>query len=378
MKGYFDYNATTPIDEELKEKVSQWMDLGDPYSPYDRGRRAAGLMEMARAAFTGTPGLEQYDLVFTSGGTESNRLALEFLYSRSLNAGLTDAFINRNKVLISALDHSSVFDQAKHLRNLGYDVMLIPSNSSGCIELDFVQENAGEDTALVSVTYASGETGVLQPVGEVSRICEDRGIRFHCDAAQAPGKTGVSWYQFRPSTISLSSHKMGGPPGAGALLYRKGVAPTATFFGEHDPLRPGMLNLPGLLGMAEAWRRVQQELGRSLASLRTLRAMFEKELQDRIPGVRILGMNSERLANTSAVVVPGVSAERMVRKLDECGFQVGSLAGSPGDPGPRVVLEMGIDPSLAPCSIRISMGYLTTSREISELLDSIVSIARGD
>ena len=178
MRGYFNYNRSAPLEPRFRERILEWVD-SDPglLSRYRTGN-APAWMESARTTIAGSPGLEDYELAFTSGATEANRLALEFLYHRYMGSGLTDASFLRNKVLIFALEHSSIYEQAKYLRNLGYDVLLIPSNQNGLADVDFIRDHAGADTVLVSLMYASGDIGVVQPVAEVGSICEEFGIHF--------------------------------------------------------------------------------------------------------------------------------------------------------------------------------------------------------
>lgn len=375
MKGYFDYNGTVPFLGELKEEIrgeiQNWINHSAPVADHEMARRTAGHLDLVRGTFTGTPGLEDYDVVFTSGATESNRLALEFLYQRFQRSGLADGFFVKDRVLIFSMEHGSVLQQARNLRNLGYDVLLIPSTAEGMADIEFIRQNANDRTALISVMAANGETGVLQPVAEVGSICLKLGIHFHCDAVQIPGRTEMQWYDVQASTISLSGHKFGGLPGAGLLFHARKIKPEPLFFGN-DSIRPGTPNIAGILSMERAWHHVQGHKDH-LLSMRTLRTTFETELLSRLPQIRILGWNQKRLENTTAMILPGISPERLLRGMTDWGIQLGILHGSQGlhSPSP-VVLEMGQDARGVAC--RVSLWKDTTTREMGQLLDFFLSL----
>ncbi|MCB1139230.1 MAG: aminotransferase class V-fold PLP-dependent enzyme [Leptospiraceae bacterium] len=378
MKGYFDYNGTVPVDAKIKEELGEWLEYGVPGIPGPRGRRTSGLLEMARSVITGTPGLEEYDIAFTSGGTEANRLALEFLYMRTLRAGLTDGNFLRDRVLIFALDHSSILRQAQPLRNMGYDVMLIPATSGGTADLDFIADKANASTCLLSLMLANGDTGVLQPVEAVSEICKSRGIHFHCDASQAPGKTDIRWYGFQPDTISISGHKFGGLAGTGALFFRRLRRPESTFFGDDPVVRPGMPNTPGILSMAHAWKTAQHDISHRLACMGAKRDSFQSGLLQLIPSARILGGRSPRLGNTVAFILPGVTPERLIQFLERQELHLGILHGYQGIHSPSpALLEMGED-SEAGVACRFSIWDNTEEKEIEDLLSSLNSLTESE
>lgn len=377
MKGYFDYNGTVPVDAKIKETLGEWLEYGVPGAPGSRGRRTGGMLELARNTITGTPGLEDYDIAFTSGGTEANRLALEFLYMRTLRAGLTDGNFLRDRVLIFALDHGSILRQAQPLRNMGYDVMLIPATSAGTADLDFIADKANSSTCLLSLMLASGETGVLQPVEAVGEICKARGIHFHCDASQAPGKMDIRWYDFRPDTISISGHKFGSLSGTGALFFRRSRRPESTFFGDDAMVRPGMPNVPGILSMAHAWKKAHHDTVHRLSTMEKMRDGFQSELQKLFPGVRIPGSESPRLSNTVTFLLPGIPPERFIQFLEREEIQLGILHGSGGIHSPSpALLEMGEERD-AGVACRFSLWDNTREEELRDLLLRLESFAKS-
>ncbi len=377
MRGYFNYNSSAPLEPRMRDRILEWVDADPALLSGARVGASPAWLESARTTIAGGPGLEEYQIAFTSGATESNRLALEFLYHRYMGSGLTDASFLRNKVLIFALEHSSIYEQAKYLRNLGYDVLLIPCDQNGVADVDFIRDNAGTDTVLVSMMYASGEIGAVQPVEEVGSICEEFGIHFHCDASQIPGKYSPSWFGSRANTISLSGHKFGGLAGSGALLYRK-QPPVALLFGEELNVRPGMPNRLGIQCMAQAWAWSQENLSQKLASMKTLRDLFERELRSKLPGISFIGQSQNRLANTSAILLSDVPPDRVMTHIAKNHQEVGFLCGKEGLHSPsRVLLELGngsYDNSTALC---ISLGASTTSAEISMLIDNLSSVLNG-
>ena len=342
MKGYFDYNTSVPVSASMRKMLAEWLDSDPAFLGSGNSPLPPAWLERAHTTVSGTPGLEEYKLVFTSGATESNRLAFEFLYHRYMGSGLTDSSFLRNKVLISSIEHSSVYDQAKYLRNLGYDVLLIPCSKSGVLDMDFVEDNAGPDTALISVMYASGETGVVQPVRSVADICERHGIHFHCDASQIPLRYSPSWHSLRAHTIAFSGHKLGALSGVGMLLYRQ-KEPVSVFFGDSHTPRPGAANRLGIQSLEESWKCVHQDAGRKLTSLQTLRNLFEKELLSRIPEIKILGKDQVRLVNTSSILLPNTVPHQTTAAIQKHGFQVRALHGEGGmHTHSRTLLEMGV------------------------------------
>ena len=358
----------------MKQTIIDWIQADPNLLSHSTTGTSPAWMESARTTICGSPGFEDYQIAFTSGATEANRLALEFLYHRYMGSGLTDASFLRNKVLIFALEHSSIYEQAKYLRNLGYDVLLIPSTRTGLADVDFVRDNAGPDTVLVSMMYASGDTGVLQPVEVVGQICEEYGIHFHCDASQVPGKHAPSWYGSRANTIALSGHKFGSLAGVGALLYRR-KPPVALLFGESKSVRPGMPNRLGIQSMSHAWSLAHESLAHRLASVRTFRDLFETELSRKIPGITFLGREENRLANTSAIILPGISPHRLLQELTQRGQELSIMHGSGGLHTPsRVLLELGTQ-GTDHTGITVSLGPATTSAEISGLIDTISLVA---
>lgn len=363
--AYFDYNATTPILPSIKAKYLDWLDnFGNPSSLHAHGRAAELVLEGSRREILSTPGLETYKLAFTSGGTEANRLAFEFLYQKQ-----TD----RKKVFISVIEHSCILDQAPRLRTLGYDVNSIPVTNNGTVDLEWLNENLNDDVALVSAMFANNETGVIQPVEIIGRLCQQFGIHFHCDTVQAVGKTEIDWEKLNADTIAVCAHKIYGPKGVGALLYRK--KPSALFVGtQENSVRGGTENIPGIDGFAQAWTHAHSV---DLSVLLQTRIRLEEGIRHTLPQAVIFGENSSRLANTISLAIPGRPNDELVIALDRLGFSVsrGAACHSGVWSPSHVLLAMGVDKNLAECSIRISTGIDTKITDCDALVHALTEVA---
>jgi cysteine desulfurase len=352
-RAYLDYNATAPIRSAAAAAVSDALALGgNPSSVHAFGRAARARLEDARECVAALAGARPDQLIFTSGGTEANNLAL--------------AWTRGGRVLVSAGEHASVLEAAP-------DAERIPLKGDGRVDLAALDELLGTPPrpALVSVMLANNETGVIQPVVEAARLAGRAGVPVHCDAVQAAGKMALDISALGVQLLSLSAHKIGGPPGVGALVAADDIdlEPLLRGGGQERRRRAGTENLPGIAGFAAAAREAGDALS-EFADLARLRDRIEAGIAALAPGARIFGAAAPRLANTSCVSMPGVKAETQVMALDLAGVAVSAGAAcSSGKVAPSHVLAaMGAEPALADGAIRVSLGWASSAEDVEQFL----------
>jgi cysteine desulfurase len=359
---YLDWNATAPLRPEVVTAMSAALArCGNPSSVHRWGRAARQTVERAREAVTALiGGVTASGVVFVSGGTEANHLAL-------LGSG-------RKRVLVSAVEHDSV-------RHASVGSQSIPVDSDGVVALEALDRLLAADPrpALVSVMFANNETGVVQPVGEIADIARKYGAIFHCDAVQAAGKLALNAGEIGADLITLSAHKLGGPLGVGALVATSEVdlAPLSRGGGQERGRRAGTENLPGIAGFAAAAAAAAAGIA-MYDRVRILRDRLEDEIAVVAPDAVIIGARAPRLPNTSAIAMPGVAAETQVIALDLDGVMVSAGAAcSSGKVGPSHVLAaMGVRPDLAASTIRVSLGWSSTEADIAHFLRAWTALYR--
>ena len=350
---YLDHNATSPVRPEAWRAVADAMErVGNASSVHRFGRVARRSIEDAREIVAGFVGAAPGDVVFTSGGTEANNLAVRGA--------------DRTRVLVSAVEHVSVLDAAPVTER-------IPVDGDGVVDLVALDRLLAEDSrpALVCVMLANNETGVIQPVAEVAAIARKRGARVHCDAVQAAGRIAVDIRSLGVDSLSLSAHKIGGPMGAGALVLACGVPLQGRQKGggQEGGRRAGTENLPGIAGFAAAVAATDLS---DQARLAGLRDRVEAETQRIGSGVKIYGHGAPRLANTTCLSMPGVSAETQVMALDLAGVAVsaGAACSSGKVKASHVLAAMGIDKAEAETAIRVSFGWNSKPADVDRFLDA--------
>lgn len=360
---YMDHNATTAVRPEARDAVALALALtGNPSSVHGSGRTARRLVEDARDAVAALVGAEPAWVVFTSGGTEANNLALRVLPKRA-------------PILCSAVEHASVLSVMD-------GIVEIPVDGDGVVDLGALEALlAGEDTpALVSVMLANNETGVLQPVADVAALAHEHGALIHCDAVQAAGKMAIDFRTLGCDLMSLSAHKIGGPSGVGALVVTSGVEgdlaliPMLRGGGQERGRRAGTENVPGIAGFGAAARAAREGLT-DFARLGRWRERIENRLRQHADSC-VYGLGAPRLANTSCLTMPGVEAETQVIQLDLAGVAVSAGAAcSSGKVEPsRVLAAMGVDANEAATAIRVSLGWNTTEDDADKFVEAWIQV----
>ncbi|MBC8337306.1 MAG: cysteine desulfurase [Alphaproteobacteria bacterium] len=351
---YMDHNATTAVRPAVGQAVAHALDLtGNASSVHGPGRAARKLIEDARDRVGALAGAHAQDVVFTSGGTEANNLVLN----------------GWKRVLVSAVEHASVL-------KVRPDIEIIPVDGNGIVDLQaldgmLADTSIGMAPVLVSVMLANNETGVIQPIAEVSALAEKHGAQVHCDAIQAAGKISVSMADLGVHMLSLSAHKIGGPQGVGALVLSPdgaALSPMLLGGGQERSRRAGTENLPGIAGFGVAAEEALNALS-DTARLAVWRDRIEEEL-GRHTGVHVFGAGAPRLANTSCLTMPGVAAERQIIAFDLAGvaLSAGSACSSGKVEPSHVLAAMGVEMDEAATAIRISLGWTTTEQDIDAFL----------
>lgn len=357
---YFDWNATTPLRPEARDAMAAALGVvGNPSSVHAEGRRARHLVEEARAAVAGAVGASARNVVFTSGGTEANALAL--------TPGLrTPAGAPVERLVLSAIEHPSVLSGGRFAREA---IMAIGVTPSGHLDLDRLRAalSAGPP-ALVSVMAANNETGALQPISEVADIAHEAGSLLHVDAIQALGKIPFNINEILADIVTLSAHKIGGPKGVGAAIFREGLAglePLLRGGGQEFGRRAGTENVAGIAGFAAAVKAAMAALPAEERRLEALRNRLEAGLRE-TKGLIIFSADGPRLPNTTLFAAPGLKAETAVIGFDLEGIAVSSgSACSSGKVQPSHVLEaMGVGSALAQGAVRLSLGWSTQEADV--------------
>jgi cysteine desulfurase len=353
---YFDNNATTPIDERVLEAMLPFLKTmyGNPSSVHRLGRIANSAIETAREQVAYFIDAEPSQVIFTSGGTEANNLALNSAFGR---------------VAISAIEHPSVFEPAKR-----YNPEIILVNRDGVIELQTISDLITKRPDFVSIMLANNETGVIQPIAEIAKKLNAHGILVHTDAVQAVGKIPVSFADLGVQMLSLSGHKIYAPKGCGALIVDKAVpiSPQLLGGGQEQNLRSGTENVAAIVGFGKACELAKNELEFRQTRMLSLRTMLENKLAQ-LSKVTIFAKDAPRLPNTVLFGIDGVDGETVLLKLDQKRICVSSgSACASGETTPsHVLLAMGISEQQAKTAVRVSLSHQNTPGEVLEFIDLI-------
>jgi len=375
---YLDHNATTPIHPEVAQAVSRCHQqyYANPSSQHQPGQKTRKLLEDTRERTAEILGAELTGsrpdrLIYTSGGTEANNLAL---------LGTARAGAKKPAALVvSAIEHHSVLEPAEHLLEQGWRLDTLGVTPEGVVRAEQLPSLLTEQTRVVSVTLGNHETGVLQPVAQMAEVCNAAGMPMHTDAAQVVGKLPVHFRRLAVAAMSLGAHKFRGPLGIGALILRDGLPIEPLMFGgpHQSGLRPGTEPVPlavGMLTALEIWQSHQQEHARHLTALRE---RFEAGLKARFPELLVHGSAAERLPHTSSVAFPGLDGQVLLMALDMAGVacSVGSACSSGSTELSPTLRAMGLGTAIVGSSLRFSFGATTTETEIDEAVQRVLQVA---
>jgi len=368
---YLDNNASTPVDPEVSDAVfsSLRREFGNPSSAHAVGRRAYEFLEACRKTVAECLGCSADEIIFTSGGTESNNLAI---------LG-TARHHGKGHIITSAIEHPSVLQVCRHLEKSGFAVTYISTGRDGIIDLEQLQDAITKETVLISVMHANNETGVIQPVEEIGRIARRHGIAFHCDAAQTIGKISFAHADAGIDLLTVAAHKFYGPKGVGALAVRKGLPISPLLFGAgHERgLRPGTENLPGISGLAKACQIGARDIRLRVSHTTHMKNLLFTRLSTALPDIRLNGHSTQRLPNTLNILIPGILSYELVERLKGVVALSSGSACHAGSHSPSTVLrQMGLSDEEALSSVRISAGKDNTLEEIEKAVSLIIEAVR--
>jgi cysteine desulfurase len=370
---YLDYNATTPVDPLVFERMKPYFCeiFGNAASrSHAFGWQAEEAVETARSHIAGLIGASEKEIVFTSGATESDNLAIK---------GVAEMYSDRGRHIITArTEHKAVIDSCRYLAEKGYEITWLDVDENGQVSCDQLQQAIRDDTTLITIMAANNETGALAPIGEIGRIAKARNVLFHTDATQAAGKLPLDVEAMEIDLLSLSGHKMYGPKGVGALYVRRRgprVRLTCQMHGggHERGLRSGTLNVAGIVGMGAAAELAAKKQADEAPQIQALRDRLESNILSRLDHVQVNAAGGPRLCNTSNISFAYVEGEALMMKVSDLAVSSGSACTSASLEPSHVLNAMGVGDDLAHSSIRFSLGRFSTEEEVDFAADRIVS-----
>jgi cysteine desulfurase len=368
---YADHASTTPPAAEVVEAMRPWLTLeghGNASSVHRRGEAARDAVEHARAQVARLIGATPEEIVFTASGSEANNLALKGL--------LAAAPAGRRRLVVSAIEHPSVLETARHLESLGVPLTIIPVTPGAIVDMDRLREALGDDVALVSVMWVNNEVGTIQPVAEIGELAHRAGARFHTDAVQSAGKLPIDVAIAGADLVSIAGHKFGGPLGVAALYVRRRTRLVPLVHGGHQERsrRAGTENLAAIVGLGVAAERAIRRLESGVGhEAERLGERLRRELEAAVPGARLNGDPERRIGSIVNLVLPGADGEAVLHELDREGVTVSTgSACSAATRGPsHVLLAMGLRTEDAHASVRFSLGEGSTERDIETIVTAV-------
>jgi cysteine desulfurase len=371
---YMDYHASTPVDPRALEAMLPYFSVhfGNAASrTHAFGWKADDAVEAARRQVAALIGASAKEIIFTSGATESNNLAIKGVASALRPKG--------NHIITLATEHKAVLDSCKHLQKDGFVVTTLGVRPDGLVDLAALRAAISDKTILISVMAANNEIGVLQPVREIGLMARDTGVVFHCDAVQALGKVPFDVNEIAVDLVSITAHKMYGPKGVGALYVRKQnrkleLEPLIDGGGHERGLRSGTLNVPGIVGFGRAAQIAKSDLESESGRLRELRDRLLQRLRDRVPDLHVNGSLDHRLPNNLNVSFPDVAGEALLVGIGDICVSAGSACSSGSEEPPYVLKALALDPDLARASIRFGLGRYTTEEEVDYTAGKVADV----
>lgn len=369
---YLDNHSTTPLDPRVLEAMLPYLqqDFGNAASrQHVFGWRAEAAVEQAREATAEVIGADPKEILFTSGATESNNMAI---------LGLAQALRSQgDHIVTAATEHRSVLDPCLHLRELGFRVTVLPVDRLGRVDPDQVRAHLDVRTILISIMAANNEVGTLQPLADIGKLAKEKGIIFHSDAAQALGKMPLNVETLGIDLLSISAHKVYGPKGSGALYVRR-RAPRVTlhpiiFGGGHERgLRSGTLNVPGVVGLGRALSLANESLSAEAQKLAALRDELFSKIAAGVADVVLNGHPTERLCNNLSLSFPGLTSEALMREVPELAVSAGSACTSAEPRLSHVLQALGLEDALTKATLRFGLGRFNTRDEIEFAAQEVV------
>ena len=376
---YLDNAASTAVHPEVVKEMMPYFDTqyGNPSSIHQFGRKAKNAIEKARKQVATLIGAEPNEILFTSGGTESNNTILDGMLNPS---GEPDP----EHIITSSIEHEAVLQPCKEFENVGIKITYLPVDEHGIVNPDDITNSINEQTVMVSIMFANNEVGTIQPIKEISEICKKYQIPLHTDAVQAVGKIPINVKDLGVDALSISSHKINGPKGIGALFIKKGlmVTPQILGGGQENGMRSGTENVASIVGFGKACEIAKERLNRNISHFQTLHSSILSKITKEISHVKLNGHPEKRIFNNVHLTFMGVNGEDLIIKLDEYGIaaSTGSACSVHTQKASHVLKAMGFNHEQITGSLRISFGYMNTLDEIDqtvEVLKKVVSELRS-
>lgn len=374
-RTYLDYNATTPVAPEVRRAMLPFLEehFGNPSSSHSLGRAAHEAVEDARYRLARLLAVDRDEILFTSGGTESNNLALK-------GAALRRGIAAGGRLVVSAIEHPAVLAPALFLETLGFGLSIVEPDPTGAVDPGAVEAALRPDTFLVSVMHANNETGVVQPVRQIADLCRARGILVHTDAAQTVGKLPVRPRELGVDLLTVAGHKMYAPKGVGALYVRRGVLlePLLHGAGHERGVRAGTENVASIVALGAAAGLAETRLAQDGVRLAALRDRLLARLREGIPGqLAVHGEGAPRLPNTLCVSFPGVDGSALLARTPELCASTGAACHSGATHVSPTLSAMGVPPEAARGTLRLTLGHPTTEEEIDLVASALMAAWEG-
>jgi cysteine desulfurase len=369
---YLDNAASTQIHEEVLDSMLPYLkeQYGNPSSIHRSGRLARKAIEKARKQVAALVNADPSEILFTSGGTESNNTALFGVALKHQNS----------QIITSSIEHDSLLEPCKKLEKSGFDILYIPVDKFGSIDCSVLKNKISEKTALVSIMFGNNEVGTIEPIKEISLICSEKKIPFHTDAVQAVGKVPIDVKELGVDMLSISSHKINGPKGVGALYVRQGVSidPFVLGGGQEQGLRSGTENVANIVGFGKACEIAKSHLTENMSLIKKLRDDLVTKILNAIPRVSLNGHHENRLPHNAHFTFLGVNGEDLIIKLDENGIaaSTGSACSMNTQKASHVLQAMGFSHEYINGSLRLTVGVFNNQSDIDKTVDVLKKVVQ--
>ena len=371
---YLDNAASTAVHPEVVKEMMPYFDVqyGNPSSIHQFGRKAKNAIQKARKQVAALIGAEPDEILFTSGGTESNNTILYGIPK------LQGSHLDQNHIITSSIEHEAILQPCKEFENIGIKITYLPVDEHGIVNPDDITNSINPHTVLVSIMFANNEVGTIQPIKEISEICKKYQIPLHTDAVQAVGKIPIDVKELGVDALSISSHKINGPKGIGALFIKKGlkIDPYIRGGGQENGLRSGTENVASIVGFGKACEIAKERLNENISHFQTLHSSTLSRIIKEIPHVKLNGHPDKRIFNNIHLTFLGVNGEDLIIKLDEYGVaaSTGSACSIHTQKASHVLQAMGFNHEQITGSLRISFGYLNTLDEVDQTVEVLKKV----
>ena len=376
---YLDNAASTAVHPDVVKEMLPYFDVqyGNPSSIHQFGRKAKNAIQKARKQVAALIGAEPDEILFTSGGTESNNT---ILYGTQKLHEMTHVNfkLENNHIITSSIEHEAVLEPCKKLKEMGLKISYIPVDEHGIVDYNDVANSITENTVLISIMFANNEVGTIQPIKEISEICKKYQIPLHTDAVQAVGKVPINVKELGVDALSISSHKINGPKGVGALFIKRGliISPEILGGGQENGLRSGTENVASIVGFGKACEITKERLNENISHFQTIHSSMLSKIVKEIPHVKLNGHPEKRIFNNIHLTFFGVNGEDLIIKLDEHGIaaSTGSACSVHRQKASHVLKAMGFNHEQITGSLRLSFGYMNTLNEVNETVEVLKKV----